>query len=104
MRITGIGYGNSFHSCTEAPDLAITGGGRLWESPSGLDHRPGHNRRHSLQRTIKKSITHHFSYKSEAQKGLIQRQIDATDREIDSLVYKLYSLTEKEIKIVEGER
>ena len=33
---------------------------------------------------------------------LIQRQIDATDRQIDKLVYELYDLTEDEIKIVEG--
>jgi hypothetical protein len=33
---------------------------------------------------------------------MIQRQIDATDREIDQLVYELYGLTEKEIKIVEN--
>jgi hypothetical protein len=32
----------------------------------------------------------------------LQRQIDATDREIDRLVYELYGLTEEEIKIVEG--
>ena len=40
--------------------------------------------------------------KSEAQKEVIQRQIDSTDREIDKLVYELYGLTEEEIKIVEG--
>jgi hypothetical protein len=34
----------------------------------------------------------------------IQRQIDATDRQIDLLVYELYELTEEEIGIVEGER
>ena len=34
---------------------------------------------------------------------LYQRQIDATDREIDKLVYGLYGLTQEEIKIVEGE-
>ncbi|MGH7229406.1 MAG: Eco57I restriction-modification methylase domain-containing protein, partial [Nitrospiraceae bacterium] len=32
----------------------------------------------------------------------LQRQIDATDREIDRLVYDLYGLTEEEIAIVEG--
>ncbi|NLF50325.1 MAG: N-6 DNA methylase [Leptolinea sp.] len=37
------------------------------------------------------------------QKDLLQRQIDATDREIDTLVYELYGLTAEEIKIVEGE-
>ncbi len=36
-------------------------------------------------------------------KTQIQRQIDATDRQIDNLVYELYGLTEDEIKIVEGE-
>ena len=34
-------------------------------------------------------------------KTAIQRQIDATDRQIDRLVYELYGLTEEEIKIVE---
>jgi len=33
---------------------------------------------------------------------LLQRQIDATDRQIDHLVYQLYGLTEEEIRIVEG--
>lgn len=32
----------------------------------------------------------------------LQRQIDATDAEIDRLVYELYGLTAEEIKIVEG--
>ena len=35
-------------------------------------------------------------------KTLIQRQIEATDRQIDRLVYELYGLTEAEIAIVEG--
>jgi TaqI-like C-terminal specificity domain/Eco57I restriction-modification methylase/N-6 DNA Methylase len=39
--------------------------------------------------------------KSAAQKDAIQRQIDATDAEIDRLVYELYSLTDDEIKLVE---
>ena len=32
----------------------------------------------------------------------IQNQINITDKEIDQMVYKLYDLTEDEIKIVEG--
>lgn len=32
----------------------------------------------------------------------LRRQIDATDRLIDRLVYELYGLTEEDIKIVEG--
>jgi hypothetical protein len=35
-------------------------------------------------------------------KTFLQPQIDATDREIDRLVYDLYDLTEEEIAIVEG--
>ena len=31
-----------------------------------------------------------------------QRQIEATDQQIDALVYRLYGLTEEEIAIVEG--
>jgi len=34
---------------------------------------------------------------------MLKRQIDATDRQIDDLVYKLYDLTDEEIKIVESE-
>jgi hypothetical protein len=33
----------------------------------------------------------------------LKRQIDATDRQIDKLVYELYGLNDDEIKIVEGE-
>ncbi|HMV35612.1 MAG TPA: hypothetical protein PKD60_06955 [Turneriella sp.] len=32
----------------------------------------------------------------------LTRQIEATDREIDRLVYQLYGLSEEEVKIVEG--
>jgi adenine-specific DNA-methyltransferase len=34
----------------------------------------------------------------------LKRQIEETDEEIDQLVYKLYGLTEEEIKVVEGEK
>ena len=32
----------------------------------------------------------------------VEREIEATDREIDRMVYELYGLTEDEIKVVEG--
>ena len=41
--------------------------------------------------------------KTDHDKTLIQRQIDATDRQIDKLVYELYGLTKDEIRIVEEE-
>jgi hypothetical protein len=38
----------------------------------------------------------------EHERTLLQRRIEATDRQIDRLVYELYDLTEEEIAIVEG--
>jgi len=40
--------------------------------------------------------------KTSHEKTAIQRQIVATDRQIDQLVYELYGLTDEEIRIVEG--
>jgi hypothetical protein len=40
--------------------------------------------------------------KTDYAKTNLQRQIDATDAQIDKLVYELYSLTDEEIKIVEA--
>jgi hypothetical protein len=40
--------------------------------------------------------------KTDQEHTLIQRQIAATDKEIDELVYDLYGLTEEERKLVEG--
>ena len=37
-----------------------------------------------------------------AKANAIQQLVEATDKEIDDLVYALYGLTEQEIKIVEG--
>ena len=45
--------------------------------------------------------TERVSAKTLVDKTAIQRQIDATDRRIDELVYELYGLTEDEIRIVE---
>jgi Tfp pilus assembly PilM family ATPase len=41
--------------------------------------------------------------KLENEKMMYKKQIDILDNQIDQLVYKLYGLTEEEIKIVEGE-
>ena len=37
-----------------------------------------------------------------AERELYARQIEATDGEVDRLVYELYGLTEEEVAIVEG--
>lgn len=49
----------------------------------------------SLHRQLAAANTDH-------EKTALQRQIDATDRQIDQLVYELYGLTTDEISIVEG--
>jgi hypothetical protein len=41
--------------------------------------------------------------KTDHEKAVLQRQIDATGRKIDELVYELYGLTDEEIRIVEEE-
>ncbi|MCX6698527.1 MAG: hypothetical protein NTV68_01155 [Methanomicrobiales archaeon] len=40
--------------------------------------------------------------RTDQEQTMIKRQIAATDKEIDELVYELYGLTEEERKIVEG--
>ena len=47
-----------------------------------------------LNKELQKAITEHET-------NQLQRQINATDKKIDKLVYKLYDLTPEEIKIVE---
>ena len=49
----------------------------------------------SLHKQLQEARTPH-------EKTGLQRQIEATDRQIDALVYELYGLTEDEIRIVEG--
>ena len=49
-----------------------------------------------LHRDLPKAKTPH-------EQESLQRQIAATDKQIDALVYELYGLTEEEIRIVEGE-
>lgn len=39
--------------------------------------------------------------KTNHEKAVIERQIAATDHQIDQLVYELYRLTDEEIRIVE---
>jgi len=44
----------------------------------------------------------YHSAQLEHDKKLYKTQIDLLDRQIDTLVYKLYGLTDKEIKVLEG--
>jgi hypothetical protein len=61
-----------------------------------------HDRVVTLVDSIQTLHKHLAAAKSEAQKSVIQRQIDATDAEINRLVYDLYGLTADEIALVEA--
>ena len=52
--------------------------------------------------TYRIAIEKNIIWWTDHEKTIIQRQIDSTDRRIDTLVYELYGLTEEEIKVVEG--
>jgi type I restriction-modification system DNA methylase subunit len=45
---------------------------------------------------------HKVAARTQAEQEQIQRQIDVTDRQIDTLVYELYGLTPDEIAVVQG--
>ena len=49
------------------------------------------------------SKKHLQEFKTEQDKVYYERKCSALDKSIDSEVYKLYGLTEEEIKIVEGQ-
>jgi hypothetical protein len=53
-----------------------------------------------LEPTLNKKLA---EAKTPQAKNMFQRQIEATDKQIDQLVYKLYDLTDDEIKIVDAE-
>ena len=54
-----------------------------------------------VEQMLARSVHKRLAAASQADRELYQRQIDATDREIDKLVYELYGLTEEEIGVVE---
>jgi hypothetical protein len=66
------------------------------------DEVKSHNALVFLVDNIHELYKKHFSAKDPRTRELMQRQIAATDRQIDQLVYQLYGLTEEEIRIVEG--
>jgi hypothetical protein len=58
-----------------------------------------------MERLVERMLALHqqrAAAKTEHAQTALQRQIDATDREIDRLVYELYGLTEEEVRVVEG--
>jgi len=63
------------------------------------------NRHDKIVALVEKMLTLHpqlAAAKTPHDATLLQRKIDATDKQIDQLVYQLYGLTDEEIALVEG--
>jgi hypothetical protein len=60
-----------------------------------------HDRMVELVETMLKLHEELATAKTSHEQTMLQRQINATDKQIDQLVYELYGLTDEEIKIVE---
>ena len=69
-----------------------------FDDPTDKAH---HDRMVELVETMLKLHKDLQAAKTDHDKKLIQRQIAATDKQIDQLVYELYGLTDKEVRIVE---
>jgi len=69
-----------------------------FSNPTNVAH---HDRMVSLVERILEMHKQLPGVKTPHEKTALQRQIEATDRQIDELVYELHELTEEEIKIIE---
>ncbi len=69
---------------------------------SRASEKAAHGRMVSLVDSMLSLHKHLAAAKSAAQKAIVQRQIEATDRQIDQLVYQLYGLTDEEIALIEN--
>ena len=69
--------------------------------PKNPDDKIKHDKMVNLVETMLKLNKQLAEVKSSHDKKLLTRQIEATDRQIDALVYDLYNLTPDEIQIVE---
>ena len=80
--------------------LMEVGGFKVAKIPLPVNWEKGQDK---LSDLVKKMLKLHENKPSgsEHERALFKRQIDATDREIDRLVYELYGLTEDEIEIIE---
>ncbi len=79
--------------------------GQLQSLPVPETSSPGWKEKHrQMVELVERMLSLHkqsVTAKTDHDKIVLQRQIDATDKQIDALVYELYGLTEEEIKIVE---
>jgi hypothetical protein len=95
---------------TKAPDYCFRIGGTrkfFLEAirPINADNTADKTRRDQVAQLAEQMLTLHqrqSSAKTPQEKTALERQIAATDTQLDKLVYALYGLSDAEIKIVEG--
>jgi hypothetical protein len=68
---------------------------------SSSQQRVLYDRMNTLVRQMLQLHKHLTAKRTSHERVAIQRQIEATDRQIDRLVYELYGLTVEEIQLVE---
>ena len=86
------------------PKIIITDAKRLVIPKLLPDNRIQARCHDSMVKLVERMLSLHkhlLAARTDHDKTLLQRQIVATDREIDRLVYELYGLTDDEIAIVE---
>ena len=74
-------------------------------SPINLSDRADKTRHDRMVSLVERMLELHkrlHDAGSDSEREVMQRQIDATDRQIDALVYELYGLTAEEVAVVEG--
>ena len=81
--------------------LMEVGGFKVSQIPLPKDWPEGLTRLGEMAQSMTELHKQMAAAKTAHAKTAIERQIDATDRQIDQLVYELYGLTEEEIRIVE---
>jgi len=97
----------SFYFSTYIIDYSL-GGGLIHATPGSqsklLIPRVSQTKTESMVKLVNTMLDLHKKLQAARtpdEKVMLQRQIDATDRQIDMLVYELYGLTDEEIAIVE---
>ena len=71
-------------------------------SKDEIKEKAQHDKLVSLVDNMLDRQTKYYDVRMERNKELYEQQIKIVDGQIDGLVYDLYGLTEKEIKIIEG--
>lgn len=72
--------------------------------PDRPEERARHERVQTLVQRMLDLTKHARSAQSDPERASLQKKIQATDLQIDALVYELYGLTPEEIAVVEGTR